>query len=85
MEQHVQQAGYTDIKAALKTYIGVDEHWDWHLRRRAVGLEIVQKIQEKKIIFFQKLNYDNRLTVVIFFCDPTGIAVQKHRHDLHQS
>lgn len=70
MEQHVQQACHTDFKAALEAYIGVGEHWDWHLRRYAVGLEIVQKIQEKKISFFQKLNDDNRLTVVIFFATP---------------
>lgn len=70
MEQHVQQASHTDFKAALETYIGVGEHWDWHLRRCAVGLEIIQKIQEKKISFFQKLNDDNRLTVVIFFATP---------------
>ena len=54
MEQHVQQASHTDFKAALEAYIGVGEHWDWHLRRCAVGLEIVQKIQEKKLSFFSE-------------------------------
>ena len=54
MEQHVQQASHTDFKAALEAYIGINEHWDWHLGLCTVGLEIVQKIQEKKLSFFSE-------------------------------
>lgn len=76
MEQHVQQAGDTDVKAAVEAYIKIGEHRNRYRGRRAAGLEIVQKIQEKDVSFLLKLNDDNRLTVVIFFHTPLPLPTK---------